>query len=94
VQCPWRQKVATKKALAQRLEGLTSGWWRATVLEGRALVAPTKMARRPAWAAPTKLARRPAWEVWPADLHCRGDLRGLTADGPAQRRPFRRKEAF
>ena len=32
-------------------------------LAGLCAMAPTKMARRPAWVAPTELARRTTWEV-------------------------------
>ena len=54
-----------------------------------------KMARRPpACVVPTELAWRPTWEVVANRLCCRGDLRGLAAGGPTQRRPFRRKEVF
>ena len=56
----------------------TIGWLGICLVEGdggdHALVAPTKMVRRSAWAAPMKLARGPAWDVMPSRLWCRGDL--------------------
>jgi hypothetical protein len=66
--------VARKRALAQRLGDLDI-----CLVEDdggdHALVAPTKMVRRLAWAAPMKLARGLAWEVVTSRLWCRGDLR-------------------
>jgi hypothetical protein len=61
---------------------------------GLCTIVTMKMARRPAWVAPTELVRRPTWEGVANRFVCHGDLRGLAADGPAQRRSFRCKETL